>query len=129
MRDIYIYIYMFIWHFSTRLSFCYWFTSVLPIRKFNFCLLHLMLICFPCFNLSFTFPRDMVGQNEGETNYVVKYTSPSFMTSGICIRLIIFFYHPKFHEYLPYFYWDFKILCMFLVLFHWSTCKDSVSTV
>ena len=52
-----------------------------------------MLICSPCFHLVFTFPYDMVGQNEGETNYAVKCTSPSFMTFGICIRLIMFFSH------------------------------------
>ena len=108
---------MFIWHFSTRLSFCYWFTSVLPIRKFNFCLLHWMLICSPCFHLVFTFPYDMVGQNEGETNYVVKCTSPSFMTFGICIRLIMFFSHQNFINISHIFYWDFNILCTWLVSF------------
>ena len=50
--------------------------------------------------LSFVFFYDTVGQNEGKTNYVAKYTSLSFMTSGICIRLMLVFTHPEFYVYI-----------------------------
>lgn len=58
-----------------------------------------MFICPPCFRLSYLF-YDTVGHNEGKTNYVVKYTGLSFMTSGICVRLMTVFTHPEFYVYI-----------------------------
>lgn len=64
-----------------------------------------------CLYLFFTFFHDTVGQDEGKTNHVVKYTILSFMTSVIYIRFMVGFLIQNFKYTYHIFYWDFYVLC------------------
>lgn len=72
---------------------------VLHIRKITFLSVTSSVCMFSILTFVFSFFfffYDTVGQDEGKTNYVVKYADLSFMTLGICHRLMMGFSHPKF---------------------------------